>query len=750
MRRLAVAAVATALLAAAAPLRAQSLPLGGQFPVNSYTTGFQGVPRVASAADGSFVVVWASSGGQDGDDTGVFGRRFDRHGLPDGGEFRVNSYTTSVQTRPAVAADAAGNFVVVWQSANQESPGSYGVFGQRFDPSGVKQGSEFQVNTYTTGYQDRPSVALADSGAFVVVWEGYGQDGSRWGVFGQRFNAAGAKLGSEFQVNTVTFGDQRDPAVGVDGAGRFIVVWSSTDFEDLGIFGQRFNALGARVGSEFQVNGFTPGKQQLPAIAVDRRGNFLVAWQGPESEETFTTNVFARGFDVAGEPVGYLLDEPVVNDFAFNVSESQPSVAIGRGGHFLVAWSARDDSSGTSRPIAGQRLDRTGSKIGKNFQLSGGTQDFEVSIAEGGTGLVAAWSGNDGSSSGILARRQIFTPSALAVDSRTTPNTASDANGVFEPGENPLIEPTWRNHSPFTFDTAGAVTVSGPAGASYFLPDDSASYGSVAPDAAASCANGNPDACYIALIFTLGARPATHWDAILKETPNVGVGPSSGNSTSGTASPTFRARSPSIGRSRRCSTTGSRPAARRRRTARDSRLPRADGDLHREGDRRGRRPGPDGGLAGGSAYDCSAGGHSLFSDVAPTSASCRHLHFLAAQNVTLGCAATQYCPTQAITRDAMASFIAKAIVAPGGGNAVPLTYTDPITALSYSCSPGSPNLHFADVPVSNAFCKHIHYLWARGIVAGCSATTYCPASPVARDAMAKFIANGFGLQLYGP
>ena len=59
-------------------------------------------------------------------------------------------------------------------------------------------------------------------------------------------------------------------------------------------------------------------------------------------------------------------------------------------------------------------------------------------------------------------------------------------------------------------------------------------------------------------------------------------------------------------------------------------------------------------------------------------------------------------------------------------------------------------IHFTDVTAANAFCRHIHYLWARGIVDGCTATTYCPSTPVARDAMAKFLVNAFGLQLYGP
>jgi hypothetical protein len=99
----------------------------------------------------------------------------------------------------------------------------------------------------------------------------------------------------------------------------------------------------------------------------------------------------------------------------------------------------------------------------------------------------------------------------------------------------------------------------------------------------------------------------------------------------------------------------------------------------------------------------------------------------------------------------MASFIAKAVVAPGGADAIPATYgPDPTTGLSYSCAAASPNVHFIDVPASSPFCKHVHFLWAKGIVSGCSATHYCPTQAVTRDAMAKFLANGFGLDLYAP
>jgi hypothetical protein len=59
-------------------------------------------------------------------------------------------------------------------------------------------------------------------------------------------------------------------------------------------------------------------------------------------------------------------------------------------------------------------------------------------------------------------------------------------------------------------------------------------------------------------------------------------------------------------------------------------------------------------------------------------------------------------------------------------------------------------VHFTDVPAGNAFCKHVHFLWTRGVTSGCSGSLYCPGDPVTRDAMAKFLSNAFDLQLYGP
>ena len=76
--------------------------------------------------------MWEGYFGQDGNQGGIFGQRYGSTGSPLGAEFRINSYTTHAQGMPSVSADAAGNFVVVWNSYKQDGSG-WGIFAQRFN-----------------------------------------------------------------------------------------------------------------------------------------------------------------------------------------------------------------------------------------------------------------------------------------------------------------------------------------------------------------------------------------------------------------------------------------------------------------------------------------------------------------------------------------------------------------------------------------------------------------------------------------
>jgi serralysin len=97
-------------------------------------------------------------------------------------EIKANTFTRYDQREPAVAALKDGGFVVVWQSMLQDN--SYrGIYGQKFDNDGNKVGDEFQINTKVADSQKEPSVTGLDDGGFIVSWVAEYQDGNQEGKY---------------------------------------------------------------------------------------------------------------------------------------------------------------------------------------------------------------------------------------------------------------------------------------------------------------------------------------------------------------------------------------------------------------------------------------------------------------------------------------------------------------------------------------------------------------------------------------
>lgn len=320
---------------------------GTEIHVNSLTTSSQTIPSIAMDADGDFVIVWASNDGVNG---GVRAQRFNSLGVSQGGEFSVAG---TGATGPSIGIDAAGNFVVAWSSLTDGS--GAGVFARRYRYDGVAQGSNISVNTFTTGTQFRPAVAMAAAGEFVVAWDSNSQDGSGYGVYARRFNASGVGQGSEFRVNSYTINDQANPAVAIDSSGDIVIAWSSFQLEggipSSGVYAQRYNAAGVLQGTEIHVNTYTTGQQGSPAVAMDADGDFLVVWSGDASGETHGS-VFAQQFNASGSTIG---TEFRVNTYTTEI-QSFPAVAADHKGDFIVSWSSNaQEGPGTSYGIFAQR-----------------------------------------------------------------------------------------------------------------------------------------------------------------------------------------------------------------------------------------------------------------------------------------------------------------------------------------------------------------------------------------------------------
>jgi len=373
-------------------------PIGGDFQVNAYSSGAQGQPVVAPDSGGGFVVVWHSDGSPtDHDSFSIQARRFDSTATPLADEFQVNTYTTSPQREPAVAPDGSGGFFVVWQSGGSTGTDDdfTSIQARRFEASGAPLGGEFQVNTYTTASQVSPGIARDGSGGFVVAWSsggGSGTDTDQDSIQAQRFDGGGAPVGGEFQVNTYTSGSQYDVAVAPDGGGGFVVVWASvggagTDANFASIQAQRFDGSGP-VAGQFQVNSYTTGVQRYPAVTPLQGGGFVVAWQSDSSSgsDRSDLSVQAQRFNASGTPSGGQFQ---VNTYT-TAAQFVPAIGQDGGGGFVVVWtsegSAATDQSTTS--AQGRRFNASGTPSGGEFQVNSYTPSEQdaYAIAPDGSG----------------------------------------------------------------------------------------------------------------------------------------------------------------------------------------------------------------------------------------------------------------------------------------------------------------------------------------------------------------------------
>ena len=315
-------------------------------------------------------------------------------------EFQANSYTTGSQYNPSVASLSDGGFVVTWESYGQD--GSMGgVFGQKYTANGVAVGDEFQINTETVQSQSSPSVAGTSDGGFVVTWGSWGQDESQSGIFGQRYDAAGIAVGDEFQVNSTGAGSQTYASVAADTAasslsdGGFVVTWTSRQSGDNDIYGQKFDAEGTAVGEEFRANTYTQEQQgtyQEKQVASLGDGGFVVVWNSYNQNGNATRDLFGQRYDADGTAVGDELQVNTTSSAYQAMGKEHPSVAGTSDGGFVVTWTSDEDD------IYGQRYDTDGTAADDEFLVNtitdqGQRESSVTGLSDGG--FVVTWTGPD-------------------------------------------------------------------------------------------------------------------------------------------------------------------------------------------------------------------------------------------------------------------------------------------------------------------------------------------------------------------
>ncbi|MHC4521110.1 MAG: hypothetical protein ACYTAS_21155, partial [Planctomycetota bacterium] len=170
------------------------------------------------------------------------------------------------------------------------------IVARLFDSNGVASTEPFAVSTAGIASVTRPSIAMNEAGGFVVVWDGDPRLARLDDIHGRCFGPDGTPRSDPFVVNSLREGRQQWPQVAVDGNHGFIVVWQH-EHEDpnvaTDIFAQRFAGDHGPAGDEFKLNGYVAGKQRYPAVALSGHGSAFVAWESDDQDGS-DYGIFAR------------------------------------------------------------------------------------------------------------------------------------------------------------------------------------------------------------------------------------------------------------------------------------------------------------------------------------------------------------------------------------------------------------------------------------------------------------------------
>jgi len=332
------------LLGLPAQVAGQLRPLSEAFPLwmpttvpgdpdrGPYTYGIPGFP-VAIALPHGFVLASMISDSED--NQAIQAESIDLSGLLGPMLLNGSEWGTS-ELDPAVAATSPGGLVLasVEEASDSDDNELYLVLLRRFALGGVLSGAPVPLTEAVDSGFCSPAVAGNASGGFVVAWEGECFFSvSPLTLSARAFDSSGEPATAELAIPMPeTSRVSGRPRVGIDAAGRFVVLWrqaGATDAVPAKLCGQAYGAKGGFLGSRFcigELAGSTVG-----ALAIDPAGSFLAAWFGPAAPGA-QTPLFVCRYQMNGTPLGSPVQVAAANP------SSGLSASSDRRGNAALSW----------------------------------------------------------------------------------------------------------------------------------------------------------------------------------------------------------------------------------------------------------------------------------------------------------------------------------------------------------------------------------------------------------------------------
>lgn len=231
-------------------------------------------------------------------------RRFTTAGIPVSAEVQVWGPTTQYLGVVASGSDAFGNVTVTWQVMNSSTPLDVDIWMQRFNSAGQAINSPTLVPSALPGLQDGGGLAVSPQGPFAIAWNSL-ESSSNWGAYVQRFNSAGFPVGTPIRLNQAILSASPLAYVSMAEDGSFVATWNTNPTPPevrLTLVARQFNADGTPIGNEFKVDLPGIGSALYANSAMDRAGNFTVAWSAGEAPPGTSWDVKMRSFKLDTQP----------------------------------------------------------------------------------------------------------------------------------------------------------------------------------------------------------------------------------------------------------------------------------------------------------------------------------------------------------------------------------------------------------------------------------------------------------------
>jgi hypothetical protein len=305
-----------------------------------------------------------------------------------------------------------GGYVVVWtDSSRTHNPNGTAVVGQRYDAAGSKVGGEVKLSLFNSPDQFSPAITALPNGnvaiAFIDSFSGK-QD-----LYVRIYAPDGASL-SLVRTDGIVVGSNlaSNPSITAFADSSYVVTYTVGTGADTDIVARVVSATGT-VGGQFDIDNQTDNRD-FSEVATLPNGNFVVTYVDEFNGNATLTDVKFAVFS----PAGTLVAGPRIAEGTPNHNlKTNPDVAALREGNFVVVWTDPNSSVTDIRASLWEGFSGTSlvTDILVNTTTTGAQNEASVvALADGG--FLVTWEDDNAN----LVRAQRFDAAANKIGTEFT------------------------------------------------------------------------------------------------------------------------------------------------------------------------------------------------------------------------------------------------------------------------------------------------------------------------------------------